>query len=207
MTAACGARLWHQALLASVSRSTIHTTACTQSAERMASTQTSPSTDQQQRVESNAQTSVSSPGSEAAQQQTTARREAIFGSRRVMASRRSNQPLALEGIVHINNTFNNIHVLLTERNGSIRACSSAGTVGFRGARKSQPVAAERAAEELAKKALKLGYSSVDVRLKGAGPNKQYAVQALRACGLNISSLADVTPIPYNGCRPPKRRRV
>lgn len=125
----------------------------------------------------------------------------------MVTSRRANQPLALEGVVHINNTFNNIHILLTERNGNIRAASSAGMSGFRGARKAQPVAAERAAEELAKKALKLGYTTVDVRLKGAGPNKQYAVQALRASGLNITSLADITPIPYNGCRPPKRRRV
>jgi small subunit ribosomal protein S11 len=98
-------------------------------------------------------------------------------------------------------------LLLTEKGGNIRTWVSAGTVGFKGSRKTQPVAAERAAEELAKRALKLGYSTVEVKLTGMGSNKQYAVQALRAAGLNITALMDVTPIPYNGCRPKKRRRV
>ena len=114
---------------------------------------------------------------------------------------------ALEGIVHIQNTFNNIIVTLTDKAGFIKTYTSAGQVGFRGARKSQPVAAERAAEELAKRALRLGYTTVQVKLKGPGNNKQYAVQSLHAAGLKITHLMDVTGIPYNGCRPPKKRRV
>ncbi|PNH08496.1 30S ribosomal protein S11 [Tetrabaena socialis] len=127
--------------------------------------------------------------------------------RRVLSERRSQQLGSLEGIVHIQNTFNNIILTLTDREGFIKTYTSAGQVGFRGSRKSQPVAAERAAEELAKRALRLGYYAVQVRIKGPGNTKQYAVASLASAGLQITSLADVTPIPYNGCRPPKRRRV
>ncbi len=127
--------------------------------------------------------------------------------RRVQSERRGQLFSSQPGVVHILNTFNNIILTLTDMQGYIRATSSAGQAGYKGSRKSQPVAAERAAEELAKKALQLGYSSVQVRLKGPGSNKQYAVQSLAAAGLRITSLADVTPIPYNGCRPPKKRRV
>ncbi|GLC38210.1 hypothetical protein PLESTB_001087500 [Pleodorina starrii] len=127
--------------------------------------------------------------------------------RRVVSERRTGDLGALEGIIHIQNTFNNIILTLTDHQGFIKTYTSAGIVGFRGSRRSQPVAAERAAEELARRALKLGYSTVSIRLKGPGNTKQYAVQSLAAAGLQIKSLADVTPIPYNGCRPPKRRRV
>lgn len=127
--------------------------------------------------------------------------------RRVQSDRRGQLFSSQPGIVHILNTFNNIILTLTDMQGYIRATRSAGQAGYKGSRKSQPVAAERAAEELARKALQLGYSSVQVRLKGPGSNKQYAVQSLAAAGLRITSLADVTPIPYNGCRPPKKRRV
>ncbi|KAG2447903.1 hypothetical protein HYH02_007357 [Chlamydomonas schloesseri] len=129
------------------------------------------------------------------------------GFRKVVSERRAGQLGALEGIVHIQNTLNNIILTLTDKQGLIKTYTSAGVVGFKGSRKSQPVAAEKAAEELARRALKLGYSSVQVRLKGAGTNKQYAVTSLAASGLTITSLADVTPIPYNGCRLPKKRRV
>ncbi|KAG2497435.1 hypothetical protein HYH03_004590 [Edaphochlamys debaryana] len=128
--------------------------------------------------------------------------------RRVVTEGRRAPGTALqEGIVHIQNTFNNIFITLTDKTGGIKAYTSAGIVGFRGSRKSQPLAAERAAEELAKRALNLGYGKVEVRLKGPGSNKQYAVASLAASGLTVTALADVTPTPYNGCRPPKRRRV
>ncbi|KAG2430088.1 hypothetical protein HXX76_010187 [Chlamydomonas incerta] len=129
------------------------------------------------------------------------------GFRKVVSERRAGQLGALEGVVHIQNTLNNIILTLTDKQGLIKTYTSAGVVGFKGSRKSQPVAAEKAAEELARRALKLGYSSVQVRLKGAGSNKQYAITSLAASGLTITSLADVTPIPYNGCRLPKKRRV
>ncbi|PNW82661.1 hypothetical protein CHLRE_06g288400v5 [Chlamydomonas reinhardtii] len=129
------------------------------------------------------------------------------GFRKVVSERRAGQLGALEGIVHIQNTLNNIILTLTDKQGLIKTYTSAGVVGYKGSRKSQPVAAEKAAEELARRALKLGYSSVQVRLKGAGSNKQYAVTSLAAAGLTITSLADVTPVPYNGCRLPKKRRV
>lgn len=109
--------------------------------------------------------------------------------------------------MHITNTMNNIFVALTDQGGNVKALTTAGSVGFRNARKSQPVAAERAAEDLARKALGLGYGSVLVRLKGVGPHKQLAVQALHGAGLRVTGLVDVTPIAYNGCRKKKRRRV
>lgn len=133
--------------------------------------------------------------------------EYMVDFRRVVTDKRTGEQGALEGVIHIQNTFNNIILTLTDQKGFIKTYTSAGIVGFRGARRSQPVAAEQAAEELARRALKLGYSTVSVRLKGPGNTKQYAVQSLAASGLHISSLADVTPIPYNGCRLPKRRRV
>lgn len=109
--------------------------------------------------------------------------------------------------MHISNTMNNILLALTDSQGKVKAQTSAGVVGFRNARKSLPVAAEKAADELAKRALKMGYGSVVVRLKGVGNNKQVALQALHAAGLRITALEEVTAIPYNGCRLPKRRRV
>eukprot|EP00955_Chlamydomonas_euryale_P115159 366332-Chlamydomonas_euryale.AAC.6 len=133
-----------------------------------------------------------------------------YGARKVvrLGGRRAGGPLGgLTGIVHVQNTNNNIFVTLTDAGGNVKAWTSAGTVGFKNARKSLPVAAEKAAEELARRALKLGYTSASVKLKGVGKNKQYAVQSLNAAGLHLTRLMDVTPIPYNGCRRPKRRRV
>lgn len=96
---------------------------------------------------------------------------------------------------------------LTDTGGAVKAWTSAGSVGFKNARKSLPVAAEKAAEELAQKAIKLGYGSAEVKLKGVGNNKQYVVQSLGSSGLKLTKLMDVTPIPYNGCRRPKKRRI
>ena len=130
-----------------------------------------------------------------------------YGARKVTRLLRSEQSAALEGVINIRNTFNNIILTLCDKSGNVKAWTSAATVGFRNARKSQPVAAEKAAEELARKALKAGYGSVAVKLNGTGGNKQYAVQSLHATGLRITQLMDVTPIPYNGCRPPAKRRL
>lgn len=130
-----------------------------------------------------------------------------MGPRQVIRQRVTGRAAAYEGIVHVHNTLNNIILSLTDEQGNVKASVSAGAVGFRNARKTQPVAAEKAAEELAKRALKMGYRSVVVKMKGVGSNKTVAVQSLHASGLQIKTLMDVTAIPYNGCRLPKRRRV
>lgn len=114
---------------------------------------------------------------------------------------------AQQGIIHVSNTANNILIALTDAKGDVKATSSAGQLGFRNARKSLPQAAERVADDIASKALKLGYSNVVVRLKGPGSNKVIAVQALHAAGLHIRTIIDATSIAYNGCRLPARRRV
>ncbi len=111
------------------------------------------------------------------------------------------------GIAHIKATFNNTQVTITDVNGETVAWDSAGTVGFKGARKSTPFAATRAAENAAGKARKVGMSEVEVRIKGPGPGRESAVTALQASGLKITAIEDVTPIPHNGCRPRKKRRV
>jgi len=111
------------------------------------------------------------------------------------------------GLVHIRATFNNTHVTVTDMNGDTLVRESAGTIGFKGARKSTPFAAQRAAESAAAKAKKMGLSEVEVRVKGPGSGRESAVTALQGAGLKILSIEDVTPIPHNGCRPPKKRRV
>ena len=119
----------------------------------------------------------------------------------------SSSPSSLHGIVHIHNSTNNIILTLTDLNGQVKACSSAGSVGFKNARKNLPIAAEKAAEELAKKAIKLGFESARCHLKGVGNNKQYAVQSLASSGLRLTHLVETTSFPHNGCRMPKRRRI
>lgn len=111
------------------------------------------------------------------------------------------------GIAHIQATFNNTTVTITDRSGNTVAWSSAGTVGFAGSRKSTPFAAQVAAESAAKKAKEHGMRDIEVYVKGPGSGRESAIRALQAAGLNISVIKDVTPIPHNGCRPPKRRRV
>lgn len=112
-----------------------------------------------------------------------------------------------KGIVHVKATFNNTLVTITDMNGETLCWDSAGTVGFKGARKSTPFAAQRAAEQCAGKARKMGLSEVEVRVSGPGSGRESAVTALQAAGMRISSIEDVTPLPHNGCRPAKRRRV
>ena len=111
------------------------------------------------------------------------------------------------GIAHIKASFNNTIVTITDTNGDTLCFASAGTVGFKGARKSTPFAATRAAEKVAIKAKRMGVKEIEVRVKGPGPGRESAVTALQNNGLNISALEDHTPIPHNGCRPPKKRRV
>lgn len=111
------------------------------------------------------------------------------------------------GIAHIRSTFNNTIVTLTDTHGNALSWSSAGALGFRGSRKSTPFAAQMAAETAAKAAMEHGLKSVEVFVKGPGSGREAAIRALQATGLEVTMIKDVTPIPHNGCRPPKRRRV
>ena len=111
------------------------------------------------------------------------------------------------GQAHIQSTFNNTIVTLTDTEGNTISWASAGGLGFRGSRKSTPYAAQMAAETAAKAAVVHGLKSVDVMVKGPGTGREAAIRALQACGINVTSIKDVTPVPHNGCRPPKRRRV
>lgn len=112
-----------------------------------------------------------------------------------------------KGVVHVNASFNNTIVTITDVNGETVSWDSAGSVGFKGARKSTPFAASRASEKCASKARRMGMKEVEVRVKGPGPGRESAVTALQAAGLKVTGIEDVTPIPHNGCRPPKKRRV
>jgi small subunit ribosomal protein S11 len=112
-----------------------------------------------------------------------------------------------EGVAHIHATFNNTIVAITDPQGAVVAWSSAGSVGFKGSRKGTPFAAQMAAEAAARKVADFGMRTVIVFVKGPGGGRESAVRSLQAAGLNVSSIRDVTPIPHNGCRPPKRRRV
>ena len=111
------------------------------------------------------------------------------------------------GVAHIQATFNNTIITITDPEGNVIAWSSAGTQGFKGARKSTPFAAQIAADDAAKKAMEQGLRSIDVYVKGPGSGRESALRSLQAAGLKVHLIKDVTPIPHNGCRPPKRRRV
>ena len=113
----------------------------------------------------------------------------------------------LQGVVHIQSTFNNTIVTITDMNGNAVSWASAGEMGFRGSRKSTPFAAATAAETAAKAAMEHGMKYVEVYVKGPGSGRESAIRALQTAGLEVSLIKDVTPIPHNGCRPPKRRRV
>lgn len=111
------------------------------------------------------------------------------------------------GIVHIQSTFNNTIVMITDVHGNALAWSSAGALGFKGSKKSTPYAAQMASEAAAKAAQEQGLKTVSVTVKGPGSGRESAIRALAAAGLNVTSISDVTPVPHNGARPPKRRRV
>ncbi|MEZ5943403.1 MAG: 30S ribosomal protein S11 [Planctomycetaceae bacterium] len=110
-------------------------------------------------------------------------------------------------VAHIKSTFNNTHVTITDTNGDVLCWATAGTVGFKGSRKSTPFAAQRAAETCADRARKFGVREMDVRVKGPGSGRESAITGLQGGGLSIKLIEDVTPLPHNGCRPRKRRRV
>ena len=111
------------------------------------------------------------------------------------------------GIAHIRSTFNNTIVMITDTHGNAIAWSSAGSLGFRGSRKSTPFAAQLAAETAAKASMEHGLRTLEVTVKGPGAGREAAIRALQAAGLDVTAIKDVTPVPHNGCRPPKRRRV
>ncbi len=111
------------------------------------------------------------------------------------------------GVAHVNATFNNTMITITDAQGNAISWSSAGTMGFKGSRKSTPYAAQMAAEDAAKKAMEHGLKTVEVNVAGPGSGRESALRALQAAGLVVTTIRDVTAIPHNGCRPPKRRRV
>jgi len=111
------------------------------------------------------------------------------------------------GVAHIRSTFNNTIVTITDVHGNVIAWSSAGALGFKGSRKSTPFAAQMAAEAASKNAMEHGMKTVEVLVKGPGAGREAAIRSLQAAGLEVNMIKDVTPIPHNGCRPPKRRRV
>lgn len=111
------------------------------------------------------------------------------------------------GVAHVSATYNNTKITITDVQGNTIAWSSAGTMGFKGSRKSTPYAAQMAAEDVARKAGEHGVKTLDVEVRGPGSGRESALRALQAAGLVVTAISDVTPIPHNGCRPPKRRRV
>jgi small subunit ribosomal protein S11 len=121
--------------------------------------------------------------------------------------RRRERKNITNGIAHVNSTFNNTMITISDVQGNTIAWSSAGTMGFKGSRKSTPFAAQMAAEDAGKKAAEHGVKSVDVEVQGPGSGRESALRALQAIGFTVTSIRDVTPIPHNGCRPRKRRRV
>ncbi|HUF40657.1 MAG TPA: 30S ribosomal protein S11 [Verrucomicrobiae bacterium] len=125
---------------------------------------------------------------------------------RAARKRRGRKNIA-EGVVHIHSTFNNTIVTITDHQGNVISWSSAGAMGFKGSRKGTPFAAQQAADSAAKKAMDHGLRSVQIFVRGPGAGRESALRALQSAGINISLIKDVTPIPHNGCRPPKRRRV
>jgi small subunit ribosomal protein S11 len=114
---------------------------------------------------------------------------------------------AAKGIAHVSATFNNTYITVTDMRGDALCWASAGTVGFKGARKGTPFAAQRTAEACGEKAQKLGLKEIEVRIKGPGAGRESAIRGLQAAGLSVKAIEDVTPLPHDGCRPPKRRRV
>jgi len=130
---------------------------------------------------------------------------------RSAAARRSGRRVAKKNVAaghaYIKSTFNNTIVSITDPNGAVISWASSGHVGFKGSRKSTPFAAQMAAENAARKAMDHGMKKVDVFVKGPGSGRETAIRSLQAAGLEVSSISDVTPQPFNGCRPPKRRRV
>jgi small subunit ribosomal protein S11 len=135
--------------------------------------------------------------------QTRITRQAAAARRQRRRERKS----VPRGRAYINSTFNNTLVTLTDPNGNVISASSSGAAGFKGSRKGTPFAAQLASENAARKAMEHGMQQVEVFVKGAGSGREAAIRSLQAAGLTVTAIRDVTPIPHNGCRPPKRRRV
>ena len=129
------------------------------------------------------------------------------GKKSTASTRRRNKKNVVSGVAHIQSSFNNTIVTITDLQGNTLSWASAGELGFRGSRKSTPFAAQSAAETAAKAAMDHGLKTVEVYVKGPGAGREAAIRALQAAGLEVRMIKDVTPIPHNGCRPPKRRRV
>lgn len=127
--------------------------------------------------------------------------------RRRVVRKKKEKRIIPRGVAHIQSTFNNTIVTITDMDGNVVAWSSAGTQGFKGSRKSTPFAAQLAAEDASRKAMEQGMRTVEVLIKGPGAGREAALRSLQAAGFQITLIKDVTPIPHNGCRPPKRRRV
>ncbi len=121
--------------------------------------------------------------------------------------RRKERKNISSGVAHVNSTFNNTMITITDAQGNAIAWSSAGTMGFKGSRKSTPYAAQMAAEDAGKKAMEHGMRTLEVEVTGPGSGRESALRALQSVGFTVTTIRDVTPIPHNGCRPPKRRRV
>lgn len=126
---------------------------------------------------------------------------------KVVKTKRKEKKNVVQGIVHIQSTFNNTIVTSSDRQGNTISWASAGTAGFKGARKGTPFAAQSAAETVAKKSMENGMKTVEVYVNGPGTGRETAIRAIQSAGLEITLIKDVTPIPHNGCRPPKKRRV
>lgn len=131
----------------------------------------------------------------------------MAAEKKARRGRKKDKRVEANGIAHIQSTFNNTIVTITDTKGNVVSWASAGKVGFKGSRKSTPFAAQLAAENSAREALSLGMKKVEVRVRGPGSGREAAIRSLQAAGLDVTAIRDVTPIPHNGCRPPKRRRV
>ena len=130
-----------------------------------------------------------------------------MSEKKISTSKKRKKAIDPHGIAHIKSTFNNTHVTITDKYGNVLVWEKAGTAGFKGSRKNTAYAATQTSSKVAEKALSIGISKIDVMVKGPGSGRESAIRALVVSGLQITSIKDVTPLPHNGCRPPKRRRV
>ena len=124
-----------------------------------------------------------------------------------MAKKKKTRRSSAKGVAHVLATFNNTTITITDQRGDTLTWATAGTVGFKGSRKSTPFAAQKAAELVAEKAKKIGLREIEVRVKGPGSGRESAIRTLQGAGLDVKAIQDVTPLPHNGCRPRKRRRI
>ena len=122
-------------------------------------------------------------------------------------ARKKVRKVVTDGIAHVHASFNNTIITITDRQGNALSWATSGVAGFKGSRKSMPFAAQVAAESAGRVALEYGIKTLDVRVKGPGPGRESSIRALNALGIKITSISDITPVPHNGCRPPKRRRI